>query len=88
MIKLKIKKGDLVEAIAGGEKGKRGNVIEVDPTKFRLKVQGLKVMTHFDRKEGILKKEGYIDYSNVKLVEKAKAAKPAKAAKKKAEARS
>jgi large subunit ribosomal protein L24 len=38
------------------------------------------VQTHFDKKEGILKSEGFIDYSNVTLVEKA--AKQAKAVKK------
>lgn len=77
-MKLKIKKGDMVECIAGSEKGKRGNVLEVDAKGLRIKVQNLKMMTHFDRKEGILKKEGFLDYSNVKLIEKVKAAKTKK----------
>ncbi len=77
-MKLKIKKGDTVQIIAGSDKGKKGSVMEVKPTALKIKVQGVRVQTHFDKKEGILKKEGFIDYSNVKLVEKtAKEKKPA-----------
>ena len=71
MVKLKIKKGATVQVTTGADKGKKGAVLEVDPKKMQVKVQGVKVQTHFDKKEGLLKKEGYIDYSNVKLVEKA-----------------
>jgi len=70
-VKLKIKKGSTVEVIAGADKGKRGSVVEIDPKKLKVKVQGVKVLTHFDKKDGILKKEGFIDYSNVKLVQAA-----------------
>lgn len=77
---MKIRKGDTVQVIAGGDKGKKGAVIEVNPTAMRIKIQGVKVQTHYDKKDGLLKKEGFIDYSNVKLVEKA--AKEKKAAKK------
>lgn len=76
-MKLKIRKGATVAVIAGAEKGKKGTVMEVDSNKLRIKVQGVKVMTHFDKKEGIQTREGFIDYSNVKLVEG-----PAPAAKK------
>ena len=69
--KLKIKKGATVEVITGGDKGKKGAVLEVNPTKLLIKVQGVKIQTHFDKKDGLLKKEGFIDYSNVKLVEAA-----------------
>ncbi len=68
-MKLKIKKGATVQVISGAEKGKKGTVMEVDSNKLRIKIQGVKVMTHFDKKDGIQQKEGYIDYSNVKLVE-------------------
>lgn len=71
-MKLKIKKGDSVQVITGSEKGKKGAVIEVNAGTMKIKVQGIKVMTHFDKKDGIKKIEGFIDYSNVKLVEKAK----------------
>lgn len=76
-MKLKIKKGATVEVIAGAERGKRGSVLEVNHNHLKIKIQGVKVMTHYDKKEGLLKKEGFIDYSNVKLVEAAPAAKKA-----------
>ncbi len=69
-MKLKIRKGDTVQVIAGSDKGKKGAVIEVKPTAMKIKIQGVKVQTHYDKKDGLLKKEGFIDYSNVKLVEK------------------
>ncbi len=79
---LKIRKGDTVQVISVAEKGKKGAVIEVKPSSLKVKVQGVKVQTHFDKKDGLLKKEGFIDYSNVKLVEKAAAAKEKKTTKK------
>lgn len=69
-MKLKIKKGDSVQVIAGSDKGKKGSVIEVSPTSMKIKIQGVKIQTHYDKKDGLLKKEGFIDYSNVKLIEK------------------
>jgi large subunit ribosomal protein L24 len=83
-VKLKIKKGATVEFVAGADKGKKGPVLEVDPKGLRVKVQGVRVQTHYDRKEGLLKREGYIHYSNVKQLEAAKAqGKKAKASKSK-----
>lgn len=81
-LKLKIKKGSTVQVIAGSEKGKKGTVLEVLPTKMALRVQGIRVQTHFDKKEGLQKKEGLINYSNVKLLDAPAA--PAKTAKTKA----
>jgi len=69
MGKLKIKKGDKVQVITGSDKGKKGTVLQVNPTAMKIKIEGVKVQTHFDKKDGLLKKEGFIDYSNVKLVE-------------------
>jgi len=86
-MKLKIKKGAVVEVIAGAQKGKRGKVLAVDSAKLRIRVEGIKVMTHFDKKEGIQKKEAYFDYSNVKLVEQAASEEKKKAVKKKAVSR-
>lgn len=79
---LKIRKGDTVQVISGADKGKKGAVLEVKPGTLKIKIQGVKVQTHYDKKDGLLKKEGFIDYSNVKLVEKAAAAKEKKATKK------
>lgn len=70
-MKLKIRKGATVQVIAGSEKGKKGTVLSVDSVKMKVQIQGVKVQTHFDKKEGLLKKEGFIDYSNIKLLESA-----------------
>ncbi len=69
MLKLKIKKGDKVQVITGSEKGKKGTVVEVNAKSLQIKIEGVKVQTHYDKKDGLLKKEGFINYSNVKLVE-------------------
>lgn len=68
-MKLKIKKGATVQVIAGAEKGKKGTVLEILPTKMVARVQGIRIQTHFDKKEGLQKKEGLIHYSNLKLVD-------------------
>ncbi|MDE0119307.1 MAG: KOW motif domain-containing protein [Bdellovibrionales bacterium] len=67
-MKLKIKRGDEALVIAGSEKGKRAKVLEMDMVKLKARLQGVRVQTHFDKKEGIQKKEGWIDYSNIRLV--------------------
>lgn len=74
-MKLKIKKGATVQVISGSDKGKKGSVLSVDAVNMKIQVQGVKVETHYDKKDGLLKKEGFIDYSNVKLVEAAAAKK-------------
>jgi len=70
-MKLKIKKGATVQVITGSDKGKKGSVLSVDAANMKIQVQGVKIQTHYDKKDGLLKKEGFIDYSNVKLVEAA-----------------
>lgn len=78
-MKLKIRKGDLVEVIAGREedKGKRGEVIKVDPKDMRVVVQGVNLRTKHQRQvqaqgrtvnPGKVRFEGSFDLSNVMLV--------------------
>ncbi len=67
-MKLKIKVGDTVKVTAGAEKGKSGSVLQIDTQKLKLKVQGVRVQTKHDKKDGLKKAEGFIDYSNVKLL--------------------
>ena len=74
-MKLKIRKGATVEVMTGADKGKRGSVLDVDSNRMRIRIQGVKVQTRHSKKDGLVKSEGYIHYSNVKLVE---AATPAK----------
>lgn len=42
-MKMKIKRGDIVEVIAGKDKGKRGEVLQVLPKENRVIVQGINV---------------------------------------------
>ncbi len=81
-MKLKVKKGSSVEVIAGADRGKKGAVIEVLPQSLMVKVQGVNMKTHFDKKDGILKSEGFFDYSNVRLVQQAAKAATRKSPKK------
>lgn len=71
-MKLKIKKGDTVEVIAGADKGKKGTVLAINTNRMKISVSGVRVQTHFDKQEGKFEKEGFVDYSNVKLVTAAK----------------
>ena len=84
-MKLKIKKGATVQVIAGADKGKKGTVLEINLTKMGLRVQGIRVQTHYSKENGLEKKEGLIHYSNVKMLDapapKAKAKTKAKAPK-------
>ena len=71
-MKLKIKKDDEVQVISGGHKGKKGKVLEIRLKPLKLRVAGVFVQTHFDKKERkSIKKEGFLDYSNVKLIQSA-----------------
>jgi len=87
-MKLKIRKGDTVQVTAGADKGKKGKVLQVEPKRMKVKVEGVKVMTHFDKKDGQKKLEGFFDYSNVKLVEKTGGDAKKKTSKKKAASKS
>jgi large subunit ribosomal protein L24 len=69
----RIKKGDVVEVLAGSDKGKTGRVLRVYPDKDRLVVEGVNMIRRHTRptqrnpKGGIVEKEASIHISNVKL---------------------
>lgn len=71
---LKIKKNDKVEIIKGKDRGKTGKVLRIESVKDRLYVEGINVMEkHMRQKDqskpgGIVKKEGPIKISNVRLI--------------------
>ena len=72
----KIKKNDQVVVIAGRDKGRRGRVLEVAPTKGKIKVEGIgmikrhqKANPQANRGGGIVDKEAFIDASNVQLID-------------------
>ena len=74
-IKTHVKKGDNVTVIAGAHKGAQGVVIEVQTTKNRVLVEGVRMIKKTVRPSqerpsgGIIEKEGPIHISNVKLAE-------------------
>jgi large subunit ribosomal protein L24 len=86
MPKFHIKKGDEVVVLAGAEKGKRGKIIAVSPTKNRAIVEGLKMIKRHTRKSqdhpqgAIVEREGTIHLSNLMKVDRydARAAKHGK----------
>lgn len=92
-IKTHVKKGDQVVVISGAAKGAQGTIIEVQPAKNRVLIEGVRMIKKTVRPSqdkpqgGIIEKEGTIHISNVKLVEtKAKKEKaPAEKKKKKVE---
>ena len=72
----KIKKGDLVQVIAGKDKGKEGKVIAVNHKKNTVLVEGANMITKHtkpsasNQQGGIVHQEGPIDISNVMYVHK------------------
>ena len=68
-----IRKGDMVEILAGNDKGKRGRVLRMIPDKDRVVVQGVNLRWKHMRKSqqspqgGRMRKEMSIHVSNVML---------------------
>jgi large subunit ribosomal protein L24 len=48
-VKMKVKKGDLVQVLAGKDRGKRGRVIEARPAERRVLVENLNVAKRHTR---------------------------------------
>jgi len=70
-----IRKGDLVEVISGADRGKRGRVLAVDRERGRVRVEKVRMQKRHlkpgragAQQGGVIEDEGYIDYSNVMLV--------------------
>lgn len=73
MSKIKIKKGDFVEVIAGKSAGHRGKVLQVYPKQSRVLVERANLVfkhkkAQQNRKAGILEVEAPVHISNVMLV--------------------
>ena len=69
-----IKKGSKVKVLAGKDKKKEGEIIEIDRLNYRAKVKGLNlVKKHMkatkEKKGGIITKENFINISNLILME-------------------
>jgi large subunit ribosomal protein L24 len=71
----KIRRGDLVQVVAGTDRGKQGRVIGVDLESARVRVEKVRVQKRHlkpgragAQQGGIIEDEGYIALSNVMLV--------------------
>ncbi len=75
MAKFNFKKGDMVEIIAGDDKGTKATVLAVMPKKNKVIVEGCKIAkkaikpTEENTKGGHINKEMPIDVSNIRKVE-------------------
>ncbi|MDR2122202.1 MAG: 50S ribosomal protein L24 [Flavobacteriaceae bacterium] len=75
MAKIKIKKGDKVQVLAGAYKGKQGQVLVVYPEKNRAIVEGVNIVKRHKKPSTespqgrIIEKEASIDISNLALLD-------------------
>jgi large subunit ribosomal protein L24 len=73
---LRIRKGDLVQVMAGSDRGKQGRVLAVDVEQSRVRVERVRVQKRHlkpgrrgARTGGIVEQEGYLALSSVMLVD-------------------
>ena len=72
--RMHLKKDDIVQVISGKEKGKKGKILAINPTRERLTVEKLNMVKRHTKGDGkskqsaIVQKEGSIHISNVLLV--------------------
>ena len=72
-----IKKGVKVKILAGKDKNKDGEVIEIDRSNNRAKVKGINIVkkhtkTTKEKKGGIFSKENFINISNLSIINDSK----------------
>ena len=72
-----LKKGSQVKIITGRDKGKTGEILEIDRKLNRIKIKAVNmikkhVKTTKEKKGGIFSKENFIHLSNLKLVSEQK----------------
>ena len=74
---LNIKKGEQVKIITGKDKGKTGEILEIDRRLKRVKIKAINMIKKHlkptkENKGGIITKENFIHFSNVKNIDKPK----------------
>ena len=72
-----IKKGVKVKILAGKDKKKEGEVIEIDRSNNRAKIKGINIIkkhvkTTKEKKGGIIEKENFINISNLVAIDSKK----------------
>ncbi len=86
-VKLHIKKGDMVQVIAGDNKGQQGKVLKVEVSKQRAIVEGVNICKKATKPNaqnpqgGIIEQEAPIHVSNLQLLDP-KSGKPTKVGRK------
>ncbi len=78
-VNTKLRKGDMVQIIAGTEKDKKGKILDIDRKKNRIIVEGVNIISKHvkqgskeSQQGGIIKREAYVHASNVMYVHKGK----------------
>jgi len=72
-----VKQGDQVEVTTGNHKGSLGKVLQVNPKKQQVLIEGVRLIKKHTKKSqenqqgAIIEREGPIHVSNVKVIEKA-----------------
>ena len=69
-----LKKGTQVKIISGKDKGKTGEILEINRTQKRIKVKSVNIIKKHlkptkENKGGIISKENFIHQSNVKNID-------------------
>lgn len=76
--KFHVRRGDVVQVIAGNHTGATGKILQILPAKQQVIIEGVRMIKKHTRRSqdqpngAIIEREGPIHISNVKLVEKAK----------------
>ena len=70
-----LKKGTQVKIITGKDKGKTGEILEIDRKLKRVKIKAINMIKKHlkptkENKGGIITKENFIHFSNVKNIDK------------------
>ena len=72
-----LKKGTQVKIISGKDKGKTGEILEIDRKMNKIKIKSINMIKRHtkptkENKGGIISKENFIHQSNVKNIDKKK----------------
>ena len=71
---MQIKKGVQVKVITGKDKGKTGEILEINRKLKKVKIKSINIIKRHlkptkENKGGIISKENFIDFSNIKNID-------------------
>ena len=72
-----LKKGTQVKIITGKDKGKTGEILEIDRKQYKVKIKSINMIKKHlkptkENKGGIISKENFIHLSNIKNIDNTK----------------